>query len=179
MIEIMSKSLTDALVELQEREQQLAGGRYLFREGDRILSLFVVAAGAVRLIRALPHGNQLTLQRAGPGAILAEASLFADRYHCDATAIEASLVRVIPLRRVKAALKLDASLASDFTRHLAQEIQRSRAQTEILSLKSVAERVDAWIALNGDLPARGGWRQIASEIGITPEALYRELARRR
>ena len=60
------------------------------------------------------------------------------------------------------------------------EVQRARAQAETLSLKTVAERVDAWTTLNNGLPPpKGRWRQVASEIGVTPEALYRELARRR
>ena len=65
-------------------------------------------------------------------------------------------------------------------RHLAHEVHRTRAQTEILSLKTVAERINAWVTLNdGSLPQKGRWRQIASEIGVTSEALYSELARRR
>jgi len=63
--------------------------------------------------------------------------------------------------------------------HLALEVQRARANSELLSLKTVAARVDAWVTLNhGTLPPKGQWRQVASEIGVTPEALYRELARR-
>jgi len=49
-----------------------------------------------------------------------------------------------------------------------------------LSMQTVAERLDAWLAArSGDLPTRGTWRQVSMEIGVTPEALYRELARRR
>jgi CRP-like cAMP-binding protein len=168
------------LSKLTDREQDVAAGETLFRASDPVLSLFLVATGALRLTRTLPHGFQLTLQRAGPGAVLAEASLFADSYHCDATAVEASVLRVVSVQRVRAALRDDAEFASALMRHLAHEVHRSRTQTEILSLKTVAERVDAWIALNdGSLPPKGRWRQIASEIGVTPEALYRELARRR
>jgi CRP-like cAMP-binding protein len=122
----------------------------------------------------------LTLQRAGPGAILAEASLFTSKYHCDATAVEESVLRVVPLQQVMGALRDNAEFTSALMRHLAHEVQRARAQTEILSLKTVAERIAAWMTLNdGKLPAKGRWRQIASEIGVTSEALYRELARRR
>jgi hypothetical protein len=36
------------------------------------------------------------------------------------------------------------------------------------------------MAFNGcKLPRTGSWYQAASEIGVTPEAFYRELARRR
>jgi CRP-like cAMP-binding protein len=178
MILIISNLLLDRLSKLTEREQQLAAGSFLFRRGDPVRSLFLIASGALQLIRSLPHGFQLTLQHAGPGTILAEASLFADRYHCDATATEDSILHVVPLRRITAALRDDSNLASALTRHLAHEVQRVRAQAEILSLKTVAERLDAWIALNGSLPRRGHWRQVASEIGVTSEALYRELARR-
>jgi CRP-like cAMP-binding protein len=180
MIVIMSDALIHGLWKLTERKRELAEGDILFRAGHPVRSLFLVASGALRLIRALPHGFELTLQRAGPGAILAEASLFTERYHCDATAIEDSVVRVAPLRRIRAALKDDPVLAAALMRHLAQEVQRARAQAETLSLKTVAARVDAWTTLNdGSPPPKGRWRQVASEIGVTPEALYRELARRR
>jgi CRP-like cAMP-binding protein len=86
---------------------------------------------------------------------------------------------MVPLQRIEAAFAEDPDLARAWPRHLAQEVQRARAQAEILSLKTVAERVDAWITLNdGALPPMGYWHQVASD-GITPEALYRELARRR
>lgn len=161
-------------------ERRIAAGHVLFRANDPVLSLFLVVSGAFQLVRILPHGFQLILQRAGSGAILAEASLFAARYHCDATASEDSIVRFVPLRRVRVALRNDRNLASSLTQHLAREVHRARAQAETLLLKTVAERVDAWITLNdGALPPRGRWRQLASEIGVTPEALYRELARRR
>ena len=180
MISIMSNPLVEKLSKLKGRKQELAAGDNLFRVGDPVMSLFLVTAGALRLTRALPHGFQLTLQHAGPGAILAEASLFADRYHCDASAAEDSVLRVIPLLRMRAALRDDPDLASALARDLAYEVHRARAHAEILSLKTVAERVDAWMALNdGSLPPKGRWRQVASEIGVTSEALYRELALRR
>lgn len=180
MIAIMSKSLFERLLTLAKREQQLAIGRVLFRVDDPVVSLFLVTAGEVRLVRALPHGFQLTLQRAGTGSVFAEASLFADRYHCDALAAEGSAVRAVPITKARAALERDPALAAALMRHLAGEVHRTRTRAEILSLKSVAARLDAWMAFNGGkLPRKGRWHQAASEIGVTPEAFYRELARRR
>jgi CRP-like cAMP-binding protein len=180
MIVIMSSTIIDALSSVNGRKQELAAGDILFRAGDPVISLFLVTAGALRLTRGLPHGLQLTLQRAGPGAILAEASLFADTYHCDASAAENSVLRVVPLRRIRGALRDDPDLAFALARDLAHELHRARAHAEILSLKTVAQRVDAWLVLNGgSLPPKGRWRQLASEIGTTPEALYREISVRR
>ncbi len=179
MITIMSTDLVGRLLKLPGRDQSVGAGRRLFRTGDPVLSLFIVVSGEVRLVRALPHGAQLTLQRADAGTPLAEASLFAERYHCDAIGGQKAVVRSIPLSRVKAALREDPALAFAFLRHLAHEVQRSRTQAEILSLKTVAERLDAWTALNGDMPEKGHWREVAAEIDVTPEALYRELSRRR
>ena len=62
--------------------------------------------------------------------------------------------------------------------HLAREVQQARACAELLSLRTVRERLDGWRALHGELPARGRWIDVAQEIGVTPEALYRELARK-
>jgi hypothetical protein len=91
MIEIMSSLLVGGLSKLAERKRALAAGDVLFRAGDPIRSLFLVASGALVLSRSLPHGSDLVLQRAGPGAVLAEASLFAESYHCDAIAAQPSV----------------------------------------------------------------------------------------
>lgn len=178
MIAIMSAF--ERLANLAGQERQLAAGSRLFRNGDTVLSLFLVRAGEVRLVRMLPHGFELTLQRAGPARVLAEASLFAERYHCDAVAAEDSSLLAVPIVNARAALESDPALACVLARHLAGEVQRTRTRAEILSLKSVADRIDAWMAFNGDaLPPKGRWNQVASEIAVSPEALYRELARRR
>lgn len=177
MIAIMS--LFDALSRFAERETILAEGEVLFRFGDEIRSIFLVASGEVRLLRHLPHGPALTLQLAQKGSVLAEASLFADQYHCDAVAMSVARLCVLPRQRVAEAVTADRAVALLWAKHLAGEIQRARAQVEIISLKTVAERLDAWLALRGDLPPKGQWHRLASEIGVTSEALYRELARRR
>jgi CRP/FNR family transcriptional regulator, dissimilatory nitrate respiration regulator len=180
MITIMSETLTTRLLELTQHQQHLAAGDVLFRAGDPVRSLFLVEVGAIKLSRPLPHGAPLTLQYARAGAILAEASLFAESYHCEAAAIEHACVHVISLQRLRKALLAQPDLSGAWIKYLAQEVQRTRAHAELLSLKTVAARVDAWMSLaDRPLPPRGQWHQLAAEIGVTSEALYRELARRR
>jgi CRP-like cAMP-binding protein len=180
MIMIMSDfALQEFWVE-HGRERCLAAGQTLFRSGDVIELLHRVEHGLIALVRPLSHGADLILQRARGGSVIAEASLFAETYHCDAVAIEPAGVRSVPLRSVKLMLGRRADLAGSLTRHLALEVQRARARAEIVSLKTVSLRLDAWLALNHEgMPPRGRWREIAAEIGVSPEALYRELAKRR
>ena len=88
--------------------------------------------------------------------------------------------RAVARSAVRTLLTVDPGFAEAWALHLANELQATRLRAEILSLRTVAERLDAWIAWNGvGLPPRGTWKTVASEFGTSPEALYRELARRR
>jgi hypothetical protein len=43
----------------------------------------------------------------------------------------------------------------------------------------VAERLDAWLGGERALQEKGTWQDLAAELGVSREALYRELAKRR
>ena len=64
-------------------------------------------------------------------------------------------------------------------RRLAGELQHARFHAEVLSIRTVAARLDAWVEWNGEMPPKGEWVGLAAELGVTPEALYREIASRR
>jgi hypothetical protein len=58
--------------------------------------------------------------------------------------------------------------------------QGARLRSEVLSLRTVAERLAAWTAWNGGkIPKKGEWKLVANQIGVSPEALSRELAKNR
>lgn len=160
--------------------RQLPEGAYLFHRGDPVRSIFVVEAGLVELIRHQRGGAAVVLQRGSARMVLAEASAYSDRYHCDAVADLASSVFEVPKSAFLGVLRADAGFADLWAGHLALEVQSARTRAEILSLRTVAERLDGWLAWRAtDVPAKGAWKSIAAEIGVSPEALYRELAKRR
>jgi len=168
------------LVTLAGRHLTLARGERLFQRGDAIRELYLLSGGELCLQRDTLDGASLTLHRAHAGDVVAEGSVWAERYHCDAQITCEAMLHAIPMRQVRDALRKDAALANTWAALLARELQQSRARTEILRLRGVAARLDAWCLLTGaDLPARGEQRGVADEIGVMPEALYRELARRR
>ena len=179
MIAIMSKDLVDRLLAMPGVAIRVRAGGTVFRRDDPVRQIFIVREGGVHLRRHDPNGGAIALQRAGPGAILAEASLFSARYHCDATALGTTRLHAVRKSLVTQHWREDPRFAELFAGHLAREVQQARLRAEILALRRVSERLDAWLAWNnGELPAKGGWHIVAMEIGISPEALYREIARR-
>ncbi|MEX0365329.1 MAG: Crp/Fnr family transcriptional regulator [Ruegeria sp.] len=162
-----------------EAVQSFQPGETVFRTGSAVSHVFLVCSGHTELIRRLPSGDQAILQRASAGHIIAEASVYAARYHCDCVASERTELASLPRDTFRAALRSDTRLAEAWASHLAHSVQRARMQSEIRSLKTVAERLDAWMAEYGTLPEKGQWQGLANELSVSREALYRELARRR
>lgn len=63
---------------------------------------------------------------------------------------------------------------------MSRQLQAARKRAELVSLRTVGERLDAWLAWSvAGMPAKGGWEDVAGEIGVSPEALYREMSVRR
>ena len=155
-----------------------AAGGTLFRRDDPVHEVHLCRSGTILLERTVPDGARLALARIGAGGLVAEASLTAAVYHCDAVVRHDALVASLPRATFLSALvdRPDACLA--LLGAVAAKLQRARAQTEILRLRRLSDRLDAWLDLSPP-PAAGGWRGVADAIGVTPAALYRELARRR
>src|SRR4249919_2974423 len=180
MIPIMSSPLHDFLSALPSRSQQFAAGQFLFHRDDPIEAIFWIDRGVVHLQRFSSDGTAAVMQRAIAGSLLAEASVFSRQYHCDAVALDAVTARRIAMSEVHRAMRDTPEFTAALAAHLAQEVMRLRSRSEIMALKTVAARLDSWLAFHDhQLPPRGKRVEFAREIGVSPEALYRELARRR
>lgn len=177
MIAIMPMAIS--LLFQDARDTGLAPGGTLFAAGEDVTDIFMVRSGRVQLQRHTTHGAQMVLQNALLGAVIAEASAYSTRYHCDAVAAEESVVAGLPKERFLSALADEPALAESWSALLARSVQAARLRSEIRSLPRVADRLDAWLGEGNALPERGRWQDVAAELGVTREALYRELARRR
>lgn len=179
MIVIMSHELIESLRRLGGRTRKLEAGTFLFRRDDPVRSLFLMEMGEAHLVRFQADGSQLILQRASVGQVIAEASVFSARYHCDGLVTIQSAILEIEQRVFRAELLSCGRLAEEWSGYLAREVQVTRLRAEILSLKTVSSRLHAWLSFHPEgLPGKGEWRLLAAQIGVTPEALYREFARR-
>jgi len=176
----MSAAIDTYLRDVPSHVIVLEPGQYLFHLGDPVRCMHIVHAGRVHLVRYQRDGSALVLQRAGVGSIVAEASLYSETYHCDGVADEPVRLLAFAKSGVHQRLRADPDFAGAWAMYLAHELQRARLQAEILSIRTVAKRLDAWLAARGgEGPYRGDWKTVANEIGVSPEALYREMAKRR
>ena len=85
----------------------------------------------------------------------------------------------MPKQQFLAILSGDWQMAQSWMKVLAHTVQDARLSAEIRSLPKLAARLDAWIEAGNRLPEKGRWQDVAAELGVTREALYREFAKRR
>lgn len=161
------------------RNRVLAAGEPIFFTGDPVQLLVLVREGELHLLRRTASGTAVLLQRARAGEVLSEASVYSGTYHCDAQALVDSRLTLLPVAAFRAGLAADASAMEAWAAHLARSVQQARMRAELRSLRTVAERLEAWLGDGRPLPDKGGWQDLAAELGVSREALYRELARRR
>lgn len=154
----------------------------LFRSGQSTVGLYEVVSGTVRLVRLDSSGRQTVLHSADAGSTLAEASLFSPTYHCDAIAATAAIVRLYPKAAILEALRSSPEAARAFMAGLAHQVMDLRTKLQRRNMRSARDRVRHFLALNAAsdgvtvlLP--GNLKDLATELGLTHEALYRTLAR--
>jgi CRP-like cAMP-binding protein len=163
-------------------ERKLAAGEALFHAGSKTAGLYEVLGGTVRLVRTGESGREAVLQAASAGDILAEASLFSATYHCDAIATTAATIRLYPKAVLLAELRRDTKAAQEFAAMLARQIMILRTRLERRNIRSARDRIRHFLALNVGADGRtvalpGTLKEVAADLGLTHEALYRALAR--
>lgn len=160
--------------------RRLFAGSALFRQGDAAFGIFRLVSGKISLIRVTPEGRQAPTHTVRHGELFAEASLFSERYHCDAVALLDSEVLVYPKARLTRQLKENKEELWAFTADLARHVQSLRTRLTLMQIRSAPARVLQALQLRCD--AKGTWemdgtlKQFAEDIGLTHEALYRALA---
>jgi len=161
--------------------RSLAQNEALFRQGDKVNAIYFVEAGRLRLERQTFDGRSLVVGTTSSGKFFVEAALFADVFHCDAVATEPSQVCIYPKAAVLSALRADPANAMSFLSLVAHQVIELRHRIEIMKVRSAKERVMLYLDLNAGpdgrtVDLRSQLQDIASELGLTREVLYRTLA---
>ncbi len=161
--------------------RSLARDDVLFKQGDKVTAIYFVEAGRLRLERRTFDGRVLVLGITTAGRFFVEAALFSDMFHCDAVATEPTRVCVYPKGAVLNALRADPENAMSFLALVAHQVIELRQRLEIMKVRSAKERVMLYLDLNAEpdgraVNLRSQLQDIASELGLTREVLYRTLA---
>jgi CRP-like cAMP-binding protein len=162
-------------------QRALKAGQTLFRSGARTVGLYEIVKGKVRLARVDRSGREAVLQVAGPGETFAEASLFSSTYLCDAIATRDAIVRLYPKAVLIEELERDPKIARSFAAMLAHQVMSLRTRLEQRNIRSARDRVRHYLAIHADPSGRTvtlsrTLKEIAAELGLTHEVLYRTLA---
>jgi CRP-like cAMP-binding protein len=179
--EVTETNWIPADIQARGIERRLRAGETLFRMGKRPVGLYEIVSGTVRLVRVDRAGKEAVLFIGHPGETIAEASLFSSRYHCDAIAMTDAVVRLYPKAAVLAAFDRDARTMQAFAATLAHQVMILRTRLEQRSIHSARERVRHHLAINVGPDRRtivlpGTLKQLAGELGLSHETLYRTLA---
>jgi CRP-like cAMP-binding protein len=152
----------------------------LFKIGTKPTNLYYLLTGVVRLERSTPSGHTSILQRL-TGGFVAEPSVTANQYLCDGKCETDCELYLFPLGTVRQAIDQDANFRWAWIASLGDQARRQKARAERMSLKTVRAKLCHLIAAEGDREGRfrmtGTQAELASDLGITPEALYRSLSR--
>ncbi|HEY7297464.1 MAG TPA: Crp/Fnr family transcriptional regulator [Xanthobacteraceae bacterium] len=162
-------------------ERTLRAGQALFLQRSRPVGLYEVVSGKLRLVRVDRSGREAVLHSACAGQTIAEASLFSSTYHCDAIASARTIVRLYPKAVVLAEFRRNPKAAEAFMAMLGRQVMDLRTKLEQRNILSARERIVHYLTANAGaagstVAVTGTLKDLAGELGLSHEALYRTLA---
>ena len=163
--------------------QSLIAGETLFAQENEATKFYVVTQGRIRLLRYLEGGKVSIFEIVRPFQTLAEMALFAEIYPCTAIAEIDSEVIVYPKAELLEVLHTHPELAVDFISMLVEKIQSLKFRLELRDIKIAHERVLHYLRQLVNFPEETTvildrpLKDIAEDIGFTPETLSRALIR--
>lgn len=177
---VMDKNWKDSLLSVLVsvgKEETVEADSLLFRQGSKPRYFYWLFAGELRLLRHSQDGQLLILHRCRQGPF-AEASIFSSRYHCDGVASQASRLLRVELSAFHTLLQ-DPAFAPAYVRLLSGEVRQLRSRCERLALPRAEDRLLHHLAEHQTIrfgPGIGTLKDLAGELGMTHETLYRTLS---
>ena len=169
-----------ALFDVLPVPRSLTAGAALFRQGDPSFGIFLLISGRICLQRITLDGATVSIHLARPRELFAEASLFSERYHCDAIAEVESDVWIYPKEQLSRNLRANPEAVWSFAQVLARRLQELRLRYELKQIRSATERVLQLLRMrcdqDGVFSTPGSLKEVAADVGLTHEAFYRALA---
>ncbi|BAZ40480.1 transcriptional regulator [Calothrix sp. NIES-4101] len=158
----------------------LADAEILFRQNEPSKALFMVESGRIKLIHYTEAGNTVNHYSVKPGEYFAEVALYSEVYLCTAIAESSTRVIYFPKELFLNSMEKDFNLSRNFTEQLARRLHSTKLLLELRGIRSARDRVLHYLHVmvptnEKILHLEQALKEIANDIGISPEALSRTL----
>jgi CRP/FNR family transcriptional regulator len=167
--------------------RSLAGGEYLFRDGEAVCGFYIVQQGAINVHRVNAAGREQVIHIFRPGDSFAEAALATERgYPADARAAESSQVLMVQKDGILASIRRQPELALRMLASMSGHLRVLVGRIEDLTSKDVETRLANWLLKRCPEPREQTpvriklsttKRTLAAELGTISETFSRSLAR--
>lgn len=185
---LSEKELDDALLYFSAREKRYKKGQTLITLGSEITEFGVITKGTVQISSDDINGNQMIMATVGKGDMFAESLAVTANAESPiyATATEDTVVvwlKAAPIRQNIADSPLHTRLIANFIRAVALKCLSMNDRIQILSKKTIREKVIAYISLMSEHGEKDkiiiplSRQDMASYLGVERSALSRELSR--
>lgn len=156
-------------------------GEMVFYEGQEVTGVYLVSKGCIQLVRMAPTGKEVVIKTCEIGEIFAEAALLkGGMYPVTANVVRDSVLYRIPKADFLALLRLD-SFRTDFEVGLMLRIRYLTERIAYLTAYEPGERLFHFLREHyGEKDCYKisiAKKDVAAEIGVTPEALSRLIRR--
>ncbi|MBO8169866.1 MAG: Crp/Fnr family transcriptional regulator [Thermoanaerobacteraceae bacterium] len=154
-------------------KKRLDKGEFLFYQGQRANTIYLVKSGKLKLIQATEGGREIILDVIGPGEVLGETSLFHEQEQLfSAVALEETNLCCFSRQQFEKLIQQDTSLAVRIISYLSQKLYETMRQVGEVATQSVKEKI---LRLLFRLAGEYG-REITSGTVIEVEVTQQELA---
>ncbi len=165
--------------DLKFNQRTFDKGESVFAQGQPVLNMYYIETGRVKLLRDTAEGTPVVMHVAFSGEVIAEASLFANTYHCVAVADSKTKICYVNKADLFNILEQDLVAMKTLLALYAHQIIELRILNEIKNIRSAKERVLAFLRHEMDADKKVkltmALKDIAYRLGLSHEAFYRTL----
>ncbi len=178
----------ERLDDIVKRTRPLHRGDFLFRNGDRFRSLYVVKTGSLKTFAPSAEGGSRCSASTCPAELVGLDAIDEDAHACSAQVLETSAICEIPFPRLEELTATIPSLQHQMYRLLSKEIAHDTDMLLLLGKKNAEERLGAFLlSMSGRLAKRGlsatdfhlsmSRHEIGNYLGLAVETVSRVFSR--
>lgn len=175
---IFPEYFTDDLVK-RSQLVSLKKGDYLFHTNDKVVGIYYVLSGEIKALRNLIKGSEVVMMRSQAGDYFGESALAIDHYICDALCTKNAEIIFLSKDSIMDAMKNNV-FSMRFMLAIAKNSRRQCSRYERLRLHKAKDRLKHFLSCESNQKGLLIWHssliELANELAIEPETLYRILA---